>query len=103
MKYKSELSGIIHDMAAGLHEAGAIDKKTMRSFDRSCLTEVEPMGGETIRAIREREALSQAALAVYLNIGKNQVSDWERGIKKPSGAALKLLTIIKKKGIEAIA
>ena len=51
----------------------------------------------------QREALSQAAFAMYLNIGKNQVSEWERGIKKPSGAALKLLTIVKNKGIEAIA
>lgn len=103
MKYKSELSGVIHEMAAGLHEAGAIDKKTMRGFDKSCLTEIEQLDGAAIKAIREREALSQAAFAVYLNIGKNQVSDWERGIKKPSGAALKLLTIVKTKGIEAIA
>jgi hypothetical protein len=40
---------------------------------------------------------------VYLNISKNQVSAWERGTKKPSGTALKLLTIVKNKGIEAIA
>ncbi|EGY32882.1 LOW QUALITY PROTEIN: XRE family transcriptional regulator [Aggregatibacter actinomycetemcomitans serotype e str. SC1083] len=41
--------------------------------------------------------------AHYLNVSKNLVSDWERGIKKPSGAALKLLTLVQHKGIEAIA
>ena len=49
---------------------------------------------EQIRAIREKEDLTQAAFAIHLNISKNQVSDWERGVKKPSGTALKLLAAI---------
>ena len=94
---------MIHDTMQGLHEAGVVDKTTMRQFNQSCLTEIEPLNGEAIRAIREKEALSQAAFAIYLNISKNQVSEWERGIKKPSGAALKLLSLVKAKGIQAIA
>ena len=40
----------------------------------------------------------------YLNVSKNFVSDWERGVKKPGGPALRLLlTVIQKKGLEAIA
>ena len=74
----------------------------MKHFDEACLTRAEPLTGDEIRAIREKEQLTQAAFAIHLNIGKNQVSDWERGIKKPSGAALKLLTLVKNKGIEAI-
>lgn len=42
----------------GLHEAGVIDKKTMRDFDKSRLTGIEPLDGEAIKAIREREALT---------------------------------------------
>ena len=103
MIYKSELSGVIHDMASGLHDIGVIDKTTMRQFDHSCLTVVEPLDGEAIRQIREKAALSQAAFAHYLNISKGQVSEWERGVRKPSGAALKLLNIVKNKGIDAIA
>ena len=103
MKYKSVISAMIHDTMQGLHEAGVVDKTTMRQFNQSCLTEIEPLNGEAIRAIREKEALSQAAFAIYLNISKNQVSEWERGIKKPSGAALKLLSLVKAKGIQAIA
>lgn len=103
MKYKSEIFAAIHETMAGLHNAGVIDKTTMRHFDKSCLTPIEPLDGAAIKAIREHEALSQAAFAIYLNVSKNHVSAWERGEKKPSGAALKLLTIVKNKGIEAIA
>jgi len=59
--------------------------------------------GVLIRFVNpEKEALTQAAFAIHLNVSKNHISAWERGIKKPSGAALKLLNIIKHKGIEAI-
>ena len=102
MKYKSEALQAVHEMMAGAHEVGLIDKTTMHHFDKSCLTEITPLDGEAIRAIREKEALSQAAFAIHLNVSKNHVSAWERGVKKPSGAALKLLTLVKNKGIEAI-
>ncbi len=31
------------------------------------------------------------------------ISEWERGVKKPSGTALKLLSLVQHKGIEVIA
>ena len=55
MKYKSEISAMLHETMQGLHEVGVIDKTTMREFDKSCLTEIEPLGGEAIRAIREKK------------------------------------------------
>lgn len=102
MTKKSNILEMLHDNASDLHEAGIIPKKTMRSFDKLCLTPVKPLAPEEIRQIREREAFSQSVFAHYLNVSKNLVSDWERGVKKPSGAALKLLTIVKNKGIVAI-
>lgn len=102
MKYKSQALQAIHEMMTGAHELGLVGKQTMRDFDKGCLTEITPLNGDQIRAIREQEALSQAAFAIHLNVSKNHVSDWERGVKKPSGAALKLLTLVKNKGIEAI-
>ena len=38
MKYKSPVSESIHSIASALHDIGVIDKKTMRDFDKSCLT-----------------------------------------------------------------
>jgi putative transcriptional regulator len=102
-KYLSEAFAAIHETMEALHEVGAIDKQTMREFDDACLTPVQPLAPEEIRAIREREHLSQPVFARYLNVSKNLVSDWERGIKKPGGPALRLLTVVQKKGIQAIA
>lgn len=102
-KYKSEAMAAIHETMEGLFEAGAIDKQTMREFDDACLTAVESMTPEEIRAIREREHISQPVFARYLNVSKGLVSDWERGVKKPGGPALRLLTIVQKRGLAAIA
>jgi putative transcriptional regulator len=80
-----------------------VDKRTMREFDEACLTPIVPIAPEEIRAIRTRENLSQPVFARYLNVSKNLVSDWERGIKRPGGPALRLLTIVKERGVAAIA
>jgi putative transcriptional regulator len=102
-QYRSDAMASIHETMEALHEVGAIDKQTMREFDDACLTPVESLSPEAIRALREREHLSQPVFARYLNVSKNLVSDWERGVKRPSGPALRLLTVIDKKGIQAIA
>ena len=102
-QYRSDALASIHETMEALHEVGVIGKQTMREFDDACLTPVEPLSPEAIRALREREHLSQPVFARYLNVSKNLVSDWERGVKRPGGPALRLLTIIEKKGIQAIA
>ncbi|MEE2000882.1 DNA-binding transcriptional regulator [Alkalimonas sp. MEB108] len=102
-KYRSDAFAAIHETMEALHDVGAINKQTMREFDASCLTPVEVLLPEQIRALREREHLSQPVFARYLNVSKNVVSDWERGTRKPGGPALRLLTIIKKNGIQSIA
>ena len=100
--YKSDLSSAIHETAEVLHSHGIIDKTTMKEFDASCLVPVEHITPEEIRAIREREQLSQPVFARYLNVSRNLVSDWERGVKKPGGPALRLLSIVKHKGLEIV-
>lgn len=93
----------VHETATGLHKVGVIDKATMREFDALCLTPVEPLTPDQIRAIREREQVSQPVFAHYLNVRKDAVSKWERGEKRPDGPSLKLLNLVKAKGLRAIA
>ena len=100
--YKSEALAALHEMMEGLHEGGAIDKQTMREFDASCLAPAAPMNPQEIRAIREAEQVSQPVFARYLNVSRNLVSDWERGVKRPGGPALRLLSIIQRKGLGAV-
>lgn len=98
----SEILAMIHENAADLHEAGLIDKKTMKKFDELCLTPVPVFTPDEIKAIREKERVSQTVFAHYLNVSKNMISEWERGVKKPTGTALKLLTLVQHKGIEIL-
>jgi putative transcriptional regulator len=93
----------IHEAVSDLHECGLVDKKTMKEFDSLCLTPIQPMTAEDIRALRQRENISQVVFAHYLNVTKGLISQWERGEKKPSGASLKLLSLVDKKGLSAIA
>jgi len=102
-KYRSDAFAAIHETMEGLHEIGAIDKQTMREFDEACLTPVRVLSPDEIKTIRLRECISQPVFARYLNVSKNLVSDWERGVKKPGGPALRLLTVIEEKGLKAIA
>ncbi len=100
--YKSEAMASIHQMMEGAFEIDAIDKRTMREFDDACLIPAPVLKPEEIRAIRENESVSQPVFARYLNVSKNLVSEWERGVKRPGGPALRLLSIVSRKGLEAI-
>ena len=101
--FKSEALAAVHETASDLHDAGVMDKLTLRKFDALCLTPVRPMAPREIRAIRERERVSQAVFARYLNVSTGLISQWERGEKRPAGTSLKLLTLIEKNGLAAIA
>jgi putative transcriptional regulator len=101
--YKSKALAALHETAQGLHEAGLIDVKTMRYFDASCLVPVENLAPSEIVKTRNIAGVSQAVFAHYLNVSVGSVSKWERGDKHPSGAALKLLDLVRRKGLEAIA
>ncbi len=102
-QYRSPVMASIHETAEGLHAAGVMDKQTMRAFDTACLTPVRPLTGEEIRALREKEGASQAVFARYLNVTTGLISQWERGEKHPHGASLKLLSLIAKHGLGAVA
>jgi putative transcriptional regulator len=102
-KYHSDALRTAHLTVKSLHDIGVVDKTTMREFDAMCLTAVEELSPEDIAAIRERAGVSQGVFARYLNVPSSLVSQWERGERRPTGAAVKLLSIVKKKGLNAIA
>ena len=101
--YRSRRLETLHKTAEALHKVDALDKATMRDIEACCLTKVEALSGDDIQALREREGISQAVLARHLNVGTKLVSDWERGAKRPSGPSLKLLVLVRAKGLDTIA
>ncbi|WP_234795950.1 helix-turn-helix domain-containing protein [Glaesserella parasuis] len=80
-QYNSPANAAIHELMSDLHDVGLVDKTTMRSFDKRCLTPVKTLAPNEIREIREKENFSQAVFAHYLNVSSNLVSEWERGVK----------------------
>lgn len=102
-QYRSSIMASVHETAEGLYDAGIMSKRTMRDFDDLCLTTVQPLKSREIRALRLREGASQAVFARYLNVTTGLVSQWERGEKRPRGPSLKLLALVAKNGLQAVA
>ncbi len=87
---------------AGVMDAATHEKITMRHLAKQSDTGAAPISGDEIRSLRERAHLSQAVFARYLNLTVGYVSQLERGAKRPTGPALVLLNVIRRKGIEGI-
>ncbi len=101
-KYKSDAFEAIHTAASALHKVGAISKATMRNFDEAAFVEPEPLTPAQIKKIRASARLSQAVFARRLNTSASTVEKWEIGAKRPSGLALKMLTVIRKHGLSVL-
>jgi putative transcriptional regulator len=99
-----ELLETVQDMhASGLMTKAAHDKITMRHLGAAAPSTIPvKLTGPQIKALREKVNLSQAVFARLLNLTVGYVSQLERGAKSPSGPALVLLDVIRRKGIEAI-
>jgi putative transcriptional regulator len=93
----------VHSSAKRLHDAGYMNALTMREFDALCLTPCPEFTARDVRRIRKKSHASQSVFAAFLNVGKTTVAAWEQGTKKPSGAAAKLLELIERKGLDALA
>jgi putative transcriptional regulator len=106
-KKLSPVTEAILEMADDMHRVGIMDdadynKITMRHLGKKKIPSAEPVTAEDIRKMREQAHMSQAVFARHLNVTTGYVSQLERGAKRPTGTALVLLNVIRRKGIEAI-
>jgi putative transcriptional regulator len=101
-KTKSRLLEAAHETAKDLHRLGFIDKRKMNKFDALCFAPVADFDSAKIRDLRQSLQLSQAVLAAVLNTSISTVRKWELGDKHPSGPSLKLLSLLERKGLEAV-
>ena len=105
----SPLADALVETARDLHDAGLLstsarDKITLRHIGASVATDEaeEILTPAEIRSLRLGTRMSQAVFARHLKLTPGYVSQLERGAKRPSGPALVLLNLIRRKGIEAI-
>ena len=101
------LTQALIETADDMHRIGVMDgashgKITLRHLGDRAQGASEPISGAEIRSLRERARLSQAAFARHLNLTVGYVSQLERGAKLPKGAALALLNVMRRKGVEVI-
>jgi putative transcriptional regulator len=100
---KQSILKMVHESVEGLYDAGLVDATTMHEFNAMCLTPVESLSPREIKSLRLREKVSQGVFALYLNTSVSTVQQWERGEKHPRVVALKMLNLVAKKGLQAIA
>ena len=107
-KKPSRLTKNLIEMGKDLKDLGLLDEKTYEKITIRLLKKekkflkIEPMTSDEIRSLREREHISQAVFANYLNLTVGYISQLERGLKRPTGAVLALLNIVRYKGLNAI-
>ncbi len=91
------------ETAEGMHQSALIDKRRMSEIQALCQPTVEPILPGDIKAMRENLNVSQSVFAMLLNTSISTVQKWEIGDKHPSGPSLKLLNIVKRHGMSALA
>lgn len=101
-KRKSRVIDELHETARGLHGAGLISKRRMGEFDALSNLGVEALAPKQIKMLREKAQISQSVFAAVLNTSVSTIQKWEIGDKKPSGPSLKLLSLIRRKGLAAV-
>ena len=104
---KARMRSEIVESMRGLHKIGAVSdadlaKTTLKMLGKDALPKIEAMSPKQIVAVREKAGLSQGVLAAFMNVAVKTVSQWERGERHPTGAALKLLNVVKRNGIDVL-
>lgn len=81
--------------------AGRTDVRALRRM-RVTIPNQALVSAADVRAIRESNGISQAVLALYLGTSTAAVTQWEQGLRTPTGATATLLGLIKRKGLEVL-
>jgi putative transcriptional regulator len=88
-----ELVGSVEALAEHLQGK---QKLTLRTNQLSLPAPIKPIGPEDITALRQKLNVSQAVFASLPNVPKVTAISWEKGRRRPTGTALRLLDLIRK-------
>ena len=104
---RTRIRSEIVEIAQSLNKVGAmsdaeLEKTTIKMMGRGAFAKITPLSPTEIAKLREKAGISQAVMAGYMNVAVTTVSQWERGERRPTGTALKLLHVIKTKGLQPL-
>lgn len=88
-----ELVGSVESL---VHHLARKQKLTLRTATMLLPPPVKPLTPSQVRSIRRKLNVSQPVFAAMMNIPIVTAASWERGRRKPTGAALRLLDIARK-------
>jgi putative transcriptional regulator len=77
----------------GFKDAAALKKGRKVGLRITEIPRVKPMKPKEIKSIRLALGASQSVFAHVLNVSPKVVQSWEHGARRPTSAALKLLSI----------
>ncbi len=72
-------------------------KLTMRTTPLALPEPISPIRPRDVAAIRRQLKVSQSVFAAMLNVPKVTAISWKKGRRTPTGAALRLLDLIRKR------
>jgi putative transcriptional regulator len=84
---------IFDELMEGFRDAIARKKGHAVALRVTEIPRVKPMRPRQIKKIRQALGASQAIFAYILNVSPKVVQSWEHGARRPTNAALKLLSI----------
>ena len=88
---------LVGSVEAFAHHLTGKQKLTLRTATMPLPPRVKPLTPSQVRSIREKLNVSQPVFAAMMNIVPTvTAASWERGRRKPTGAALRLLDIARK-------
>lgn len=77
-------------------------KATVDKLEALNIPEVPELSAKEIKHLRKTVNASQGVFAALLNVNPSTVQKWEQGTARPQNAALKLLNVLKKHGINTL-
>ena len=98
----SKLIDSLRGDLAALHDAGVIGKVTMREFDAICPPPVREFTATDIKRLRENLKFSQPGFALDIHTTACTVRKRGRAETHQPRPALRLISIIADKGLQAI-
>jgi len=107
LRGNARLRAEIVEMTQTLHEVGVVSDEelvqtTKAVLGRNAQSRVPDMSPEEIITLRKTQGLTRDSMAAFLNVAPSTISQWERGVRRPTGAALKLLHVVKHNGVAAL-
>ena len=91
-----DAEALVASVEAMAHHVRGERKLTLRT--RALLPgPVKPIAAQDVVKIRQRLNVSQAVFASLLNVSRVTAISWEKGRRRPSGAALRLLELARRR------